>query len=302
MLRAGPLSLIQDLGRYGQLSKGMSPGGPLDEHAFLWANKLLSNGVSSSQLEITLGPCKLLAQAPTQFALCGADMSARLDGRPIQNWSSHFIQAGQELHLNMARQGLRAYLAVKDGFKTPLVYGSSATVIREALGGLNAQGRALQDGDTLCFQACEEQSKRSVPHAYRPNYCEELELRLIASYQYHQFSEKQKRTLFESSFKIHSQSDRMGYRLQGNRITPPSDGLISEGIAFGAVQVPPDGQAIILLKDRQSIGGYPKLGCIASQDAFALSQRRPGQMVRFRLASASELCLERRKFLQFFSR
>lgn len=300
VIKPGTLSLLQDLGRIGHQHQGMSPGGPLDESAFLWANLLLDNPPRAAALEITLGGLSLRANAPTRIALTGADLQARLNGQPLQDWCSHAIATGDELQLGMARRGLRAYLAVTGGFTVTPRHGSCATVMREQIGGLHGDGRPLAAGDTLPFAPGEPPLPRCVAPSQIPDYRAPLTLRVLPGYQHAAFSGEALDAFFSAEFRISPRSDRMAYRLEGPRITAPAAGLLSEGISLGAIQVPPDGQPIVLLRDRQTIGGYPKLGCVASLDCSALAQRPPGSVLRFSRTTLEELVAERAAFDQHF--
>lgn len=301
VIKPGPLSLLQDHGRWGQQQLGISPSGPADAHAFAWACYLLGNTREQACLEITLGPLSLRARSTTHIALTGADLDARIDGEPIKAWCTQQIKAGQTLQLGLARAGLRAYLAVPGGFRAEPCYGSCATSVREKLGGLHGDGQPLRHGDVLEF-APAARPARCVPAAYIPDYRNALTLRLLPGYQFAQFEPAQIERLLSSPYQISAQADRMGYRLKGDALQPSMAGLISEGIAYGAVQVPPSGQPIVLLNDRQTIGGYPKLGCIAAADAAQLAQRRPGESLRFALTDLDTLSDERRRWENFFAR
>lgn len=302
VIRPGFLSLIQDYGRRGHQHQGMGEGGPMDEHAFLWANHLLGNRFDAPALEITLGQLKLTATAQTCIALTGADTHARIDGRPINSWCTHIIRRGEELSLGTARSGLRSYLAVAGGFEIKPHYGSSATVMREGLGGLRQDGAQLAVGDILPSTQNSTQPLRCVPPEYIPDYAAPLTLRLIPGYQSSRFPSEAWEALYGEEYEVSQHADRMGYRLNGPALDCEIDGIISEGIAYGAVQVPADGQPIILLRDRQTIGGYPKLGCIASLDAAQLAQRPPGTRLRFKESSLQEVCRERLAFDRFLKR
>lgn len=303
VIRPGFLTLLQDFGRYGQQHLGMASGGPLDEHAFLWANRLLDNHYNSATLEITLGQVQLRAVQATLIAIAGADLDARINNHPIESWRSYWIEAGDILRFTGARQGVRAYLAVSGGFDAPLQHGSCATVVREGCGGLYGDGRRLEAGDLLPSRRQAPLARgplRQVPPRYVPDYRAPLCLRLMPAYQYDQFDAAQLERFFSQEYQVSPLSDRMGYRLAGPAIKSCLDGIISEGIAYGAVQVPGDGQPIVLLKDRQTIGGYPKIGCVASLDAAKLAQRAPGAVIRFSLADSGAVEAERRVFNRFF--
>lgn len=154
--------------------------------------------------------------------------------------------------------------------------------VRQGLGDVTSQGLALQTGDDLVFSAQQiAQKPVQMTFRFRPDYNLPLRLRVIESYQYQAFSPSAMESFYRSEFIVTPNSDRMGYRLQGETISPPDQAILSEGIALGAIQVPPNGQPIILLNDRQTIGGYPKLGCVARIDLPRLAQAKPGHSVRF---------------------
>ena len=300
VLKPGPLSLLQDRGRHGMQHLGISPSGAADQHAFAWACRLLGNPQSAAALEITLGSVRLVCHDTTSFALTGADLNARIDGQPISPWCCHTIKSGQTLEFGLPRNGLRAYLAVPGGFQGPLVHGSRSTSVREKLGGLHGAGQALQAGDILAFESAQV-APRCTPTRFIPDYRSELTLRVLPGYQFSAFSDNDIERLLAGSYAVSADSDRMGYRLDGHAIGTNLPTIVSEGIAYGAVQVPPNGQPIVLLADRQTIGGYPKLGCVATHDACMLAQRMPGAAVRFTLTDRHKAACERQAFEAFFS-
>ncbi|HHI5409771.1 TPA: biotin-dependent carboxyltransferase family protein [Vibrio metoecus] len=282
VLKAGPMTLLHDLGRYGFSHLGISPSGPLDEYAYSWANHLLGNPVNQATLEITLGPAEFRLQHDAQLAIAGGDLNATLDGIPIPNWSRFYAQKGQTLRFGLPRNGLRAYLAIQGGFAVATQLGSVSTHIRQGLGGFHQQGQALQQGDELAFDSLQIALKPAhMTFRFRPDYNLPLRLRVIESYQHSQFSQSAIECFYHSKFVVTPNSDRMGYRLQGESVTPPEKPILSEGIALGAIQIPPNGQPIILLNDRQTIGGYPKFGCVARIDLPRLAQAKPGHSVQF---------------------
>ncbi len=308
VLSAGVLSLIQDLGRSHVAHLGLSAGGPVDLHAYCWANKLLDNPYNSSVLEITMGNAVFLALSDTLMSLTGADMSASIDGKPLATWRSFILQKGQTLRLGYARTGFRAYLAVVGGFPVMKVFGSSATVLRNGVGGLTEnQGRAIKEGDVL--SVCEQRdiaTKRRpqlhwVPRFFIPKYANEISLSVLESYQAEQFSLKAKQTFYSKPYLISDKSDRMGIRLSGELVNSDMSGIISEGIAHGAIQVPPNGQPIILLNDRQTLGGYPKLGCISKMGLMKLAQARPGSFVHFYRGDITRETEAYCQFMRYFS-
>ena len=281
IVQAGPLSLLQDLGRYGYQDVGVTPGGAMDTHAFLWANQLLNNPANAAQIEITMGPFKACFKQATSFALCGADVVASLNGNTITTWSSWQAKAGDILEIGYPKQGLRSYLAVSGGFSSPKTLGSISTVMRNKLGGLSKKGNKLANGDTLPFTTQLQAYSRRVPKQFIPEYKSIINIGVLTTYQFHQFSEEAKKTFFNELYTVTPEIDRMGYRLKGKPIEFSKQSFVSEGIALGAIQIPANGQPIILMRDRQTIGGYPKMGCVCNRDLNILAQATPGTQIRF---------------------
>ena len=287
---AGVLSLIQDAGRYGAFNLGLTNGGPADSLAFYWANRLCSNELNSTAIEISLGGLELTAQVDCVIAVTGAPMPLTLNGQPKALWCSFLVKAGDAISLGFTPLGVRCYLAVAGGFDIKPSFGSTATVCRESVGGLN--GDKLVKKDVLPCQAVSKADYRlkqlMLPEHEQPEYANEVKLHTVLSYQHAHFSNIEKRVFFSSEYQISKHWDRMGYRLQGRAIKADVAGILSEGICYGAVQIPADGQPIVLLNDRQTIGGYPKIGAVISQDCAKLSQCRQGDKVRFEPISMSQ--------------
>lgn len=302
IIHPGMLTLLQDVGRLGVGEQGLSQGGAVDLHAYCWANYLVGNAMDCAQLEITLGQACLKAQGDMICALTGADMGVTLDGKPIALWQSFLVKDGQEIKFAYPRSGLRAYLAVKGGFNVPAVFGSVSTVVRNQLGGLQA-GRALQKEDSLFVESTVETDNfepRLAPSRYIPDYSAPIYLRVIESYQCNRFSAESKQQFYQGVYTVTQQTDRMGCRLEGPAVAGDIGGIISEAIAYGAIQIPPNGQPIVLLNDRQTLGGYPKLGCIARVDMPRLAQAMPGAAVRFSIGDLELLQQEWQDFSLFF--
>ncbi|WP_104041485.1 biotin-dependent carboxyltransferase family protein [Vibrio hyugaensis] len=281
--KPGALSLIQDFGRFGLAHIGITQGGPVDDYAYSWSNHLLNNPVNCSVIEVTLGNASFKALSDCHLAICGGDLNASVEGSPIANWSNFTLKKGQTLRFGMAKNGLRAYLAVKGGFSVSTHLGSSSTVVREALGGLQGNGEALQVGDIIeCHPHPLPNTKpKQMTFRFKPDYNLPIKLRVIEGYQHEDFSQQSVNDFYSSRFSISTHSNRMGYRLEGKTIMPPYDGILSEGIALGSIQIPNDGNPIVLLNDHQTIGGYPKFGCVARIDLPRLAQAKPGQAVSF---------------------
>ncbi|MCG9555147.1 biotin-dependent carboxyltransferase family protein [Vibrio sp. Isolate31] len=280
VINPGLIALFQDLGRFGYQHIGITTGGPMDEHAFCWANRMLDNPQNAPQLEITFGKLTLKALADTCIAITGADLNARIGDKKIQPWNTYRIRQGDTLNFDSPKNGLRAYLAVKGGFTIDLQLDSASTVSREKIGGIE-NGRALKQGDVLRFSPCKDDIKTRTPKWAIPDYTAPLELGVMLGYQYRDFPNNDIMTLFSSAYEVSSNIDRMGYRLSGQAIHCNRDGIISEGIAYGAIQIPKDGQPIVLMRDRQTIGGYPKIGCLSTLGSGQLAQRAPGSQISF---------------------
>ncbi|MGO3344516.1 MAG: biotin-dependent carboxyltransferase family protein [Marinomonas sp.] len=294
VIKSGMLALIQDLGRYGYLAAGLTTGGPMDEMAFRWANALLKNDPNAAQIEITFGLFALEAQQATSIAITGADLAATLNDQPILPWQTYAIKTGDILCFNKPIWGLRAYLAVKDGITCKATLGSSATVMREQLGGLTGQGKKLEKEDLIPYRETHQHQQMRTPRQAIPNYGQR-DIPVILSYQATSFSDTDKATFFTAEYTVSNHCDRMGYRMEGAGIGQNMPGITSEGIAYGAIQIPQDGQPIVLLRDRQTIGGYPKIGCTTPYGGSILSQQKPGDRIQFIQTTVEKAMLERQQ-------
>ncbi|CAM3088399.1 biotin-dependent carboxyltransferase family protein [Vibrio rarus] len=304
IIKTGPMASIQDMGRKGYAHLGITQGGVADEYAFHWANKLLANPFASPVIEITLGGFEAQFTQRTAFAITGAINNAFLDEKPIPNWSASLARKGQRLTIKGPREGLRNYLALLGGVATPLHHNSAATVTKDALGGLHCDGRNLSKHDVI---GCERPlnptfKKRSVDPRYIPplSATQIIPLRVMLGSQHSLFSADSITSFFSHIYQVSAQSNKMGYQLTGPAIETPSHSLISEAITQGAIQVPANGQPIIMLCEHQTIGGYLKLGNVARMDLPKLAQAKPGALIRFSEADP-ESCLDIYKnWLRFF--
>jgi len=279
VLQPGILTLIQDGGRIGHHRIGLTTGGPLDREAFEWANRLLENEINTTALEIGIGGLVLEAQVDTAIALTGGEMTLKINGAEQERWCVQPVKAGDKIEVAFSTAGARGYLAVKGGFHIGYSFDSAATVTREGLGGLN--GEKLAQGDLLPCTGSSQARRLRLPEQFHPEFSKDVTLRVICGYQQDAFSDVQKRLFFTSEYTVTDRADRMGYRLEGPQITPSIDGILSEGICHGAIQVPADGQPIVLLNDRQTIGGYPKIGSMIARDTGRMAQLLSGAKVSF---------------------
>lgn len=279
VIQPGILSLLQDRGRRGQHRIGLTNGGPVDPEAFYYCNRLLGNAPHSTVIEVSFGGIQLQAQVDTFICVTGASMPLRINSKTKALWEVHKINAGDIVSLEFAARGCRAYLGVADGFNVEPSFGSTATVMRESIGGL--RGDKLHAGDELPCSTVKQRRHYYLPADRQPHYQNTVTVRVIPGYQQHHFSRLQQRRFFSHSYTVSDRCDRMGYRLEGPAIECDIEDILSEGICFGAIQVPADGQPIVLLNDRQTIGGYPKIGSALSLDAARLAQLTPGGTVHF---------------------
>jgi KipI family sensor histidine kinase inhibitor len=283
VVRPGLFTTIQDTGRWGYQSLGVSVAGPLDSFAHRLANALVGNEAHAATLEVTLAGPELRFEHDVRLALAGADLGATLDGALLVPGQTAAARASSVLRFGARRSGARCYLAFDGGIAVPPVLGSRATHVRSGLGGL--QGRSLAAGDRIPL---------GEPHdsaAGRPRVQVEpraSQLRVLPGPNGGSFPQRSLEVLLRTRWTVSPQSDRMGYRLSGGRIDPAADGMISTATFSGAIQVPPSGEPILLLADRQTTGGYPQLATVISADQDAAGQLAPGDSIEFAACSARE--------------
>lgn len=293
--QAGALASLQDRGRFGVRHLGVTQGGAVDWLSCAWANWLLGNPLAAPVVEVTLGNFRLRAETDARLAICGADLGATLDGQPIAPGHAFKISRGQLLTFSQPRHGVRAYLAAPGGFQAPRVLGSCATVGREQMGGLADDGRALRVGDRLCWQGHAAVS-RELP-AQAITALSGGVLSVVPGAQIAAFSGTSLFAAFNGEWVVDQRADRMGVRLLGPTLHCRASSMVSEGIPLGAIQVPADGQPIILLNDRQTIGGYPRLGALTPLAVAQLAQCLPGSVIRLRPVSLEAAQREQRALL-----
>ena len=292
VISAGLLTTVQDLGRKGYQRYGIPVCGALDPVSLRVANVLVGNPEGRAGLEITvLGPT-IKFTSDSVVALVGADFKIDLNGREVRTWESIEVSAGSVLSIGTALDGVRAYLAIAGGVDVPLVMNSRSTDLKGVFGGF--EGRALQDGDSLPIGHSRHVlnwSQRGLPAGIsrQPTFGQEFQVRVVLGPQDSEFTQSGIETMLTSEYTVSSDSDRMGYRLEGTEITHESGpDIVSDGTALGSIQVPGSGQPIILLADRGTTGGYTKIATVIAPDIGLLSQALPGAKVRFMAVSVEE--------------
>ncbi len=306
VIQPGLLTTVQDLGRRGYERFGVPVAGAMDPFALRAANALVGNPPEAAGLEITAAGPTLRATANCLVSVCGADMGLRVNGWPIPTWVSAFVRRGWRIEFSGQRSGCRAYLAAAGGIVTPLVMGSRSTYLRGGFGGM--EGRALRTGDWLPIAPVEwhlpTRAARQLPGNLLPSYDDQPTVEVIVGPQTDAFTGEGVRAFFDGEYQISPTADRMGYRLQGPAIAHrgPAD-IVSDGIVLGTVQVPADRQPIVMMADRQTTGGYPKIAVAASADVPLLAQCLPGRgSVRFRETSVEQAQLRYRRMMEGLER
>jgi biotin-dependent carboxylase-like uncharacterized protein len=279
VVRPGLLDLVMDLGRPGFRAQGVPEGGAADAAALVLANRLVGNVDQAAGLELLLRGPALRFPHGARLALAGAPMPARVDGQKVGVGQLIDVEPGGELELGMAETGLRTYLAVAGGIAVPPLMGSCATFLPGGFGGW--QGRALKAGDVLPLGKAAAAPRAGWVPARPP----QTEIRVLAGPQLGGFVDAAIKSLVTAEFVVIADANRLGLRLLGPALEYEGTELASQAVLPGAIQVPPDGQAIILGWDGPVTGGYPVMGGVIAADLPLLAQARPGERLRFRFVT-----------------
>lgn len=288
--KPGLLTTVQDAGRVGYQQFGVPVSGVMDHVSHRLANLLVGNRENKAVLEITLMGPELIFEDDTVIAVAGGDLNAQLNGEPLALWTSIWVKAGSKLAFKGVKKGCRAYLAVAGGVEVPSVMGSSSTYTRGKMGGYD--GRALKAGDLVETGRPATSLENLANRSIEPQDCEyprQIRLRVIPGPQDDAFTPEGIETFYSAAYDVTNECDRMGYRLQGEKITHITGGdIISDGIAMGAIQVPGHGMPIIMMADRQTTGGYTKIANVISVDLPKMAQAKPGDQITFHRVSVEE--------------
>jgi len=281
VIQPGPLTTIQDGGRIGYQRYGVSVTGAMDVQSFQLANLLVGNAIEEAVLELTFSGAKFIFHKHTRIAVTGGDTLLLLNGEPVKCGRPLEVEPGSELHFSKMISGCRAYLALEGGIDVPLLMNSKSTFIRAAIGGFN--GRMLKKGDRIPYT--EQKTEKLVSsdwHVTTDRWWNKSRIRLLKGPESSFYSEHQLEEFVSTTYSVTPQSDRMGYRLQGAPLyARDTREMISEPVAFGTIQMPSNGQPIVLMADRQTTGGYPRIGQVIRADLCILAQKKPGDSIEF---------------------
>ena len=288
VISPGPLTTVQDAGRFGYMQSGFSPGGCMDTRSMKIANILVGNEKGEGVLEMTMMGGAFSFDCTSVIAVTGADMKPTLNGEECPMYKAIEVKKGDELRFSRAESGMRTYLAVAGGFDLPLAMGSMSTNLKCKLGGF--QGRKLQRGDEIPLRQSVNITfvgKRKFKNEVK--YTKSITLRAVLGPQDDYFTEKGIETFFEKTYTVTDKSDRMGIRLDGEKIESKNGvDIISDGVTTGSVQIPASGTPIIMMADRQTTGGYAKIATVLSTDLHLIAQAKPGTVIRFQKVTAEE--------------
>lgn len=281
VVEEGLLTTVQDIGRTGCLRFGVPESGAMDKFAFRAANILVGNTQDAACIEMVIIGPRLKFLENSTISLTGANLTPKINGSNITLWESIDVLSGSVLEFGNATSGARCYLAVKGGVDVPIVLGSRSTYLMGGFGGF--AGRALNVGDNINILSDDTQPvRRKLPQEHVPVYKRNHIIRVIMGPQDEYFTEEGIRNFLDGEYRIGNQSDRMGYRLSGPNIEHKSSAdIVSDAVPLGAIQVPGDGQPIILMTDRGPTGGYAKIAVVISADIYKLAQAFPGDVVSF---------------------
>ena len=301
IIKAGLLTTIQDMGRYGYQETGMSVSGVMDTRSASLANILVGNDENEGVIEVTMMGPTIEFTADNIIAVTGGDLTAALDGAPLATYQAILVKAGQILSFAAPKSGARAYIAFAGGLDVPVVMGSKSTNLKSKIGGF--EGRKLEAGDEIPFTAPKTvlpnmgERKLAAPDFSAKSH----EIRVALGPQDDCFPQSSIDTFYNGEYTISNEYDRMGCRMQGPVIKHKVGGdIITDGISFGAVQVPSHGNPIVMMADHQTTGGYTKIGNVISVDLPILAQCMPGHKIHFKWISIEAAqywyCREKKEF------
>ncbi|MCK4435754.1 biotin-dependent carboxyltransferase family protein [Candidatus Bathyarchaeota archaeon] len=285
--KPGLFTTVQDLGRYGFQRYGVPVSGAMDNFAFTLANYLVGNRSNDACLEMTLLGSELEFLSDSWVAITGANLSPALNGEEVACWQTLAVHNEDVLSFGRSQCGCSAYLAVRGGINVPLVMNSRSTYVRGGFGGF--RGRQLKMGDVVeGFETGRLKKGFCLPKEFVPFYPNELEVEVVFGPQSEYFTNEGREVFLSSDYVVTVESDRMGYRLDGSKVERKGSlDMVSDAIPVGSIQVPKSGKPIIIMRDAQTTGGYPKIGVVTTPDVSLLGQVKPNDKVKFSQTSPS---------------
>jgi len=281
ILTPGFFTTIQDMGRYGFQQFGVSACGVMDSYAYKAANLLLGNPLDAAVLEVSLLGPEIEFLLDSSIAITGGDLTPAIDGKIVPMWESIPVKKSSVLSFKGLKSGARSYISFGGGINTEPIMGSRSTDIKAGIGGIN--GKKLSQGDTIDLGEWNNKfSFKKLSEEAIPEYKSAQSIRVILGPQADYFTEKGISTFLNSAYTVSGQFDRMGYRLEGDKIeSKKGSDIISDGISMGSIQIPGSGKPIILMADRQTAGGYTKIGVVATADLYKIAQAKQGDSFNF---------------------
>ncbi|MBO5452068.1 MAG: biotin-dependent carboxyltransferase family protein [Lachnospiraceae bacterium] len=300
ILQAGPLTTIQDAGRFGFMEYGIGQSGVMDYRSYTQANQLVGNDKNEAVLEMTLMGAEIRFDEDVMVAYTGADMQAKLDEVPIERGQAYLVQKGQRLKFGMAKTGVRAYLAIAGEMQVPVIMNSKSTNLKCKIGGFG--GRKLQNGDQLEIRTkkfSEKEIKKMLKKQMKQSDFEgKKNIRVVLGPQEDCFTEEGIKTFLSADYTVSIESDRMGIRMEGPKIEGKGKtDIVSDGIVFGSIQVTSAGLPIVMMADHQTTGGYAKIATVIKEDLPKLAQARPGDHVVFQKVEIEKI--QKKRFFHF---
>lgn len=281
VLKPGIFTTVQDLGRHGYLKYGVPISGAMDAFSLVAANRLVGNNAEDACLEATLIGPELQALSRTQIAITGGEASTKINDNIVPTWQTQEIREGDVISFGKMESGCRSYFSVRGGINLPTVLGSRSTFVRGGFGGMD--GRQLKTSDVVNgFAVPPLEAEWSTPKELRPQYTGRYRVNVVLGPQADMFTEKGITTFLSNPYKVTSESDRMGYRLEGPAIEHKGKAdIVSDALLPGSVQVPKNGKPIVIMRDAQTTGGYPKIAVATTSDISLLGQAKPNDTIEF---------------------
>ena len=300
IIQPGILTTIQDLGRYGFQQYGVPISGAMDSYSLKLANILVGNDINEACLEITMIGPSIEFNHNTAIAITGANITPKVNGNKVNMYETIYVKPGDILTFGELISGFRTYLSILGGFDVRVIMGSKSTYTRGNIGGY--KGRKLAKEDIIKVNAVNKiVAKRKIPDYLIPKYSQEETIRVILGPEDASFTDDGIKTFLNSEFIVSDNFDRMGYKLNGPKIEHKSKAdIISTGISIGTIQVPGNGQPIVMLSDKQTTGGYTRIANVITTDISKFGQMKSGDKIKFEkieLKDAQALLLKQQKDL-----